>query len=414
VQKSYAPIVQVKLHIVKHALERLDHLIAIEINPQKNNNLNIIHSHIENWSLTAKSEIENIARYLLRRSVKLKKEKEIELLVQQYQGNIILFLDKVFIYKSSNTSPLYLQLFESILQQLDELLTHIEQRYTRYFNQEEKVPDCYLNLIQQDISRELNRVNKFILKSMDPQLAEVILKPIKSFIRTKNGNISYKQVIYMKTLIKEIAQLPLLESITEEAITQSLIYMNFNSTSFINFVIDRKVIEINKATPSEKLELLTIQLKKINLMGLKPGAALYHNKPSAKERLKDWLTEEINFMEVQQSLFIRPSPSQLSEPEEHRVHTSLSVQQLALWIRTAKDVGIITNKNQSILLKTIAKMFRTPHSESISSESLHSKFYAPETSAKKAVKDLMLEMFNQVQKYALYPVLIQTIFYTLL
>jgi hypothetical protein len=150
------------------------------------------------------------------------------------------------------------------------------------------------------------------------------------------------------------------------------------------------------------------------LISIKPGAALYYNKPSVKERIKDWLSEEINFMESKQTLFIRPCPSSVQEPEEHRVHTSLSVQQLALLIRTAKDVGIITNKNQSALLKTIARIFRTPHSETISSESLRSKFYAPETAAKNTVKDLMLQMFNQVQKYSIYPVLIQTIFYALL
>jgi hypothetical protein len=166
-------------------------------------------------------------------------------------------LDKVFIFKTKFPNSKYTHLFNALLVPLEELLNHIEQRYNKYFNHEEKVPDCYLNLIQYEMSGELKRLNKFVLKSMDPQMAEIIFKPIKSFISTKNGSITYKQMIYMKTLIKEIAQLPSLDTITEETIIQSLIYMNFNSTSFISFVIDRKVNEFNKATPSEKLELLS-------------------------------------------------------------------------------------------------------------------------------------------------------------
>lgn len=393
---------------MKHALERLDHLIAIEINPQKNNNLNITGNHIENWSLNVKSEIENIARYLLRRSVKLKKEKEIELLVQQYQGTIIQFLDKVFIFKSAYTSPPYQILFDSILQQLDELLTHIEQRYYRFFNQEEKVPDCYLNLIQQDMSRELKQVHKFLLESIDQKLAEIILKPIKTFIKTKNGSISYKQMIYMKNLVKEIIQLPNQESISKDTIIQSLIYWNFNSTSLINFAIERIRHELN-TTQHEKVERLTDQLKKINLLVMKPGAALYQHKPSVKERIQSWLLEEINFIQVQQSLFIRPAPLE-KDSEDLKINTSLSVQQLALWIRAAKDTGMIINKNHTALLKTMARIFTTPHSESISAESLRIKSYANEKSAQNALKDLLMKMYKQVHNYILIAVLIQIIY----
>jgi hypothetical protein len=393
---------------VKHALERLDHLIAIEINPQKNNNLKITNSHSEKWTQTAKAEIEYIARYLLRRSVKLKKEKEIELLVQQYQGNIILFLDKVFIYKSTYTSPLYLHLFDSILQQLDELLSHIEQRYYRHFNQEEKVPDCYLHLVQEEMSREIKKVNKFILKSIDQKLGEIILKPIKTFIKTKNGSISYKQMIYMKTLVREIIQLPLQETISKDIIIQSLIYWNYNSTSFINFAIESIRHELN-LNQNENIGQLTDQLKKINLLVMKPGAALYHYKPSTKERIQSWLLEEINFIQVQQTLFVRPAPMD-KDAEDYRINTSLSVQQLALWIRAAKDTGMIINKNHTALLKTMARIFTTPHSEKISPESLRIKSYINEKSAQNALKDLLMKMYKQVHNYVFLIVLLQTIY----
>jgi hypothetical protein len=399
---------------VKHALERLDQLIAIEINPQKNNNLNINKSHIEHYCFMAKSEIENIARYLLRRTVKLKKEKEIELLVQQYQVNITLFLDRVFSLKSSNISLHYNQLYEKLLHLLNELLTEIDQRYNKYFNQDQKVPDCYLNIVQGEMLKESKAITNFLAKSIDPQLADIILKPIKAFVKTQKGSITYRQMIYIKNLVKEISQLPHHSSISIDAITQSLIYINFNSTSFIKYAIDSIINELNNATSSEKLELLTIQLKKINLLTLKPGAALYQNKPTTKEKIALWLSEEINFMDVQQTLFIRPSPIHVPDIEESSLHTSLSVQQLALWFRTARDVGMITNQNQSALLKTVARIFKTPHSESISAESLRSKYYIPENGAKKAVKDMLMDMFKQVQKYAFFPFLIQTILHYIL
>ncbi len=394
---------------MKHALERLVHLIDVDINPLKNKQSIPTQLQIDIWHKQAQTEKEYIIRHLRRKSLKMTDEKALELFVQQYQSEIILLLDKVFIIKKQFPGSNHTVLFDAILSSLDELLNHIELRYNRFFNQDQKLPDSSLIVIQQEISKELKAITKFLAKSMDLQLAGIILKPIKAFVKTKNGSISYRQMIYIKNLVKEISLLPLQESISIDSIIESLIYVNFNSASFIKYTIDKIINDLNSAASSEKRELLSIQLKKINQLILKPGVALHQNKPSTKERIQSWLSEELNYMEAHQTLFIRPSPSHVAEPEESSLHTSLSVQQLAIWIRTARDVGMITNQNQSALLKTVARIFKTPHSESISHESLRSKYYIPENGAKQAVKNLLMDMYKKVQTYTLFSFLIQSI-----
>jgi hypothetical protein len=394
---------------VKHALERLVHLIDVDINPLKNKQSIPTQLQIDIWHKQAQTEKEYIIRHLRRKSLKMTDEKALELFVQQYQSEIILLLDKLFIIKKQFPGSNHTLLFNAILSSLDELLNHIELRYIRFFNQDQKLPDSSLIVIQQEISKELKTITKFLPKSMDLQLAGIILKPIKAFVKTKNGSISYRQMIYIKNLVKEISLLPLQESISIDSIIESLIYVNFNSASFIKYAIDKIINDLNSAPSSEKRVLLSIQLKKTNQLFLKPGVALHQNKLSTKERIQSWLLEELNYMEAHQTLFIRPSPSHVAEPEESSLHTSLSVQQLALWIRTAKDVGMITNQNQSALLKTVARIFKTPHSESISHESLRSKYYIPENGAKQAVKNMLMDMFKKVQTYTLFPFLIQTL-----
>ena len=80
--------------------------------------------------------------------------------------------------------------------------------------------------------------------------------------------------------------------------------------------------------------------------------------------------------------------------------TSLSVPQLGFFIKLLVDTGVVNNKNQTELLKTITKTIRTHRNETISLDSLRNKYYNVDKSTTETVKDKLFNMINQTKKYS--------------
>ena len=91
-------------------------------------------------------------------------------------------------------------------------------------------------------------------------------------------------------------------------------------------------------------------------------------------------------------------PLQQNEKTEP-VFTSLSVAQLAFLIKLLVDTGIINNKNQTELLKTISKTICTHRNEAISADSLRNKYYNVDKNTTDAVKNMLIDMVNKSKNY---------------
>jgi len=89
--------------------------------------------------------------------------------------------------------------------------------------------------------------------------------------------------------------------------------------------------------------------------------------------------------------------------DDHAVHVNVSVDALSIFIRAAKDAGMINNRNVTSLLKVVAKFFRTPHIGSISPESLRVKYYEPENRSIETIENMLHGMLKQLKKYCVIP-----------
>jgi hypothetical protein len=131
---------------LKNALEELDQLITVTLKREIANTGFITDDHKKEWIFVAERSKENIRLFLMRRACDIEHEKALELLVQQYQLSIITLLDTVFLYSEENDDANFLPLFDNLMLVLEDILANIEQRYGKYFNQDDKVPENYLRL----------------------------------------------------------------------------------------------------------------------------------------------------------------------------------------------------------------------------------------------------------------------------
>ncbi len=108
--------------------------------------------------------------------------------------------------------------------------------------------------------------------------------------------------------------------------------------------------------------------------------------------------EEIYFLEKKHQLTMSVTMPKQENEKTEPIYTSLSVPQLAFFVKLLVDTGVVHNRNQTELLKTISKTIRTNRNEIISAESLRNKYYNVDKAATDSVKNVIINLLNQVNK----------------
>jgi hypothetical protein len=80
-----------------------------------------------------------------------------------------------------------------------------------------------------------------------------------------------------------------------------------------------------------------------------------------------------------------------------KIHTNLSVSQLALGVKLLVDAKVITNKNSTELMSMVARSFKTDRQEVISEDSLRNKSYNFETATVEKLKDKIIGLLNMAR-----------------
>lgn len=387
-----------------YELEFLEEFIQKQYQSQASNPP---HSPIPEFSqkkLLIQSEVERIKKSLRHFLFNTECETLIENVVQHHQQHIIKLADQVIkcideaeaseIYEISD-GPTKLNLCKIMYKGLEELLTFIETYFSKYFNQDEKIPQAYVLMAGKEILHNLEILEEQAKqKNVDTELMRIALFPVKDFATEPlKKSISFRRLIYLKQLVKDLKFT--LKDKTNETYSDDvfglLFYLNFNTYFFLTYTTDKISEEVKEQTTlGNQVERLSFWVKLLNQNQVKPGFALKHDRPSIQEQLGMWLAEEIHFIEKKKQLTFLMSPSgPVVKTESFKVNTILSVPQLAYSIRLLKEAGIITNPNQTELIRFFSQHFSTPRNQNVSSESLRIKYYNVERSSVRSIQGIL-------------------------
>lgn len=89
--------------------------------------------------------------------------------------------------------------------------------------------------------------------------------------------------------------------------------------------------------------------------------------------------------------------SQKTEPQ--KLLCILSVDQMALLLRAADDLKIVTARSLNAVFKTIVPHLSTPYQENISYDSMRSKSYTAETRDKEIIIETLQQMIKKIEEY---------------
>jgi hypothetical protein len=172
-----------------------------------------------------------------------------------------------------------------------------------------------------------------------------------------------------------------------------LITLNFNTPEYITHIL----LGLQKQTAAktnctEKLRYLSGLLLQYKLQDRWNESAFNPAAPSVMKLHVLMIKSEIKKINAVQEQVQPLTPHE-------KLGTSLSVAQLALFIRLLVDTKIIDQHSQALLLKNIASVMHTARVSDISPESLRINYYTPNTAAKNIVKEYLITMVNRLRNY---------------
>ena len=397
-----------------YLLEWLDLLVTFTLNPSKTN-VN------ELTTVQSKAIIEKTIEQTLfiQSQIKIKvfslnKEKKIKIIVGNYHSSLIIFLDNV-IERSHDVEferPDLKEVMNKLIVCFDELLTFIETRFSNYLTLDMRVPSTYLVVSKKKLKLKIDKLKDSSTFAVnDKRSIAILFNNLYSFVNSKRSKkITFRQVLYRKQLIKELELLGLLdgEELHSCPLNEILIYMNFNSRSFINYFKECVTDKINSGeSPTDKMENLLLCYKEFNQIHSKDGVVLNPNHQDLKIILSDWFKHEMIYLEKKlhisvvpvRSLDKRSNQTMVIDAISDKVLCKLSTDQTALILRASNELKIIVAKSMNHVFKTIVPFLSTPNKVNLSYDSMRSKSYVAEDRDKKIVIETLERIIKQIEEY---------------
>ncbi len=400
----------------RYTLEWLDSLITVSLNPAKTDLNTFSDDEIRSVISKITEEKEKLLNLLKNQIFGLTKEKQIALIVNQSHSSLIILLDQVLKYPQSQNlnKPSLQQLHNTLISSLEELLSFIEVRCFTYLSLNERVPATYLAVTGKELKQRVDKLKiKLLNQEANKQLANIVLDNLYSFINRLKEDfpVTFRELLYQKDLLKELELLDLPEGETcvFTALDELLIYLNFNSKSYMGYITKRLAEKINLAeNNSDKLERLLFHYKQFNQMHRKPNVILNPQYGDLKTELSNWFTQEIFYLEKKLHLAVVPMNGNAEQKglktvsqknELQKLLCILSVDQMALVLRSADDLKIIMARSLNAVFKAIVPRLSTPYQENISFDSMRSKSYNAETRDKEIVIQTLEQMIKKIKEY---------------
>jgi hypothetical protein len=382
---------------MNYTIEKFDQLITSISSNGKTNGV-IKKEEIGSVILECSEEKEKIRLHIMEEVFNANEEKALLLLIDKYQCVFIRLMDQIHGYrKIAKKQDEYWELSKLLFDHLNELLCFLQVHYAKYFNPRQKMPAIKMEHIIKELKPKIELITATLKRTiLNEKLIRYIIQPLEQFAASEA--ITYEESRYVKMVTSEFLSLDNTAQPEDILITvkKLLISLDYNSADISsNYINELDLLVSEEESVQCKLRILKFQLKEINQVIVKPDHALYPDIPGLKEQIVNWLNEEIYFHEMEQTIVAAQPPVTSSEA---KIHTTMSVPQLALLFRLMKEEQLITNTNQSELLKVVANNFTTMHKENFSYGHLHGKYYKIEANTKRTVYDILMKLLHLSRK----------------
>lgn len=306
--------------------------------------------------------------------------------------------------KAQNASELYQysttysdkDCLKIIYSYVEKTIRFLEREYFKYMDKDSQVPIKTIIKTKVKIESKYNEIKLSPNNPSDQKGIEILLQNFAKIVELNlQQKITYNELLYFEELIPILHNQIKYKQKTRKKLKEILLELNLNALDFFDYYTEEINSELdNQESDTEKIKILYQYLKNTNQKQLYASNKWNAKLPSAKKQIAGWLEEEIQYLNQKRVLQSYSTTNAIHLETKIKFHTDLSVPQLSYFFGLLIQSGIIQPPTQRAIFKFISDHFKTKMTNSISTDSLNSKYYNVETATKNAVREKIIELLN--------------------
>lgn len=356
-----------------YVLEWLYDVVSIQLNPEVKGDKSL--SSEETNEIKERIEVEEraVISRLKNRIFNIQDEAASRSLVKKYHDDLVLMITKNYghLHHPAVKQPGLRELHEFIGARLHYILFLFEKELSSFLNTENLVPITELMIQKAEILERAKDMRKNLATGeygMAP--VGIVMEVIEDFIAKIDGRvpITLRESSYIRELMHDVLRIDgNLTSITGcDAINELLIIWNLNSKNCIRyFTTGTQMLMDSKETEEEKLALLKLESKKLDIIPERQNFVLDPDFPSVKEYCYKWLNNEIAYRETRLEGFV-PIANRIVQKDKKassfKVMVNLSVDQFSLILKAADELRILSARSLRAVFSAVIPYISTPGS----------------------------------------------------
>lgn len=389
-----------------YPLEWLDTLILVHFNPDKTDVSRLSADELAVISEHAVKESSRIQVRIKNEIFDLRRKRQIRLLVRKYHSTLIFLLDTIVDSHKCSAfhKPLLAAAAAAVVKCLDDLLSFLEKRFSNYLSLDERVPITYLMVARKELQLKLKNLKKRKAENEEvQQVLNVVIKELEFSLSMQDRNrITFRQLLYERTLLNELEQANILEVHgLFSMLDHVLIGLNFNSGTYIDLLVQRLVskLETEYGLP-EKLSLLSYFYKEFNQIYSDDKLFFKAGTQHLKTVLGNWFVHEIQYQEKQlEILGVSSKEAAPQDKTENKLECDLSADQIGIILRAADEARVVKSRSMSLVFQRIVPHLSTAFKRDLSYHSVRSKSYNAEENDKNIAIMTLEKMIKKIRSY---------------
>ncbi|MET3030541.1 hypothetical protein [Flavobacterium johnsoniae] len=397
--------------IRKYPLEWLDALILRNL-VQNRNIINITEQELAMICDAIQKEALNIEIQIKDEVFATTKKSEVRLLIRKYHSYFIFLIDKIAENRKNDRykTKSILQISQTIVDTLSNLLSFIETRFDEYLSLDQRVPLTYLQVSRRELMLRLRNIKKIECDiTEDCKTLDLIIDSFNQHFQSRNAPKStYRLLRYQKNLLH------LIEKFNFERkdgnffslLDEKLINLNFNSADYYSYIITRIAAHLTaKNQKSGKLAFLLIVFKELNQIESSEKICFDPGQSNIKVSVTNWIKYETQYIEKSIELNIGQKEMTVSKEElqhdllKEKVECILSTDQIGLILRAGDESRILKAKSMNQVFKSIVPYLSTSQKRDLSYKSMRSKSYTAEERDKEIAIKTLERIIKHIQQY---------------
>lgn len=341
-------------------------------------------------------------------------KKNRKLVANYYHETTTYYINILYGVAYESNTEVVAELCSKIHNRLRELLGYLEIHFQDYLKNNRKVPKYEIFSAKQKLRQLVDKIdirsNK--LKCTHTRnVIGIVQEAVEKFINQSKYSfkVTHQCIQYRLELLNKILYLDVWEpdeKMERFPLDSLLIYMNFNSKTYISYLTSCLSESLEKTDETNKIELLLGYYKEFRQLHIDPNYAFNPKYHCIMDMLDKWIDEELNYFRK----VITLSPVMVGKPDQNSVQEKPSAQknkvvctlsgdQIALLLRAADEVRMLSARSLTAVFRSIVPYIATRQKEELSYESIRIKSYNAEQTDKEITIHTLRRMIDKIQNY---------------